>query len=94
MSIQLDLSKVSIFRNFAGNNEDAIANLDGDGAIKANGTYTGMLGAEGFYAAAERFVSTLESWLALIANFRPVFEAAPQAETKAPYFGMDGFVQV
>ena len=33
MSIQLDLSKVSIFRNFAGNNEDAIANLDGDGAI-------------------------------------------------------------
>ena len=52
------------------------------------------LSADGFYAATERFVSALESWSALIANFRPVFEAAEEAETKAPYFGMDGFVQV
>lgn len=40
MAIQFDASKATMFRNVDFGNENAIANLDGKGGVKANGRYT------------------------------------------------------
>ena len=40
MAIQFDTSKATMFRNVNFGNENAIANLDGKGGLKANGQYT------------------------------------------------------
>ena len=43
MAIQFDPTKLAMFKEFNTGNENTIANLDGTGKIKANGTYGGAM---------------------------------------------------
>ena len=51
--------------------------------------------ADAFDTALEAFVNNAETWRRLLADFRPVSEAAAKhAEAEPPSFGPTGFMQV
>ena len=52
------------------------------------------LGAESFDAALEDLVNLAETWRRLLADFRPLAQAAAERPEGAPQFGANGFVQV
>ena len=52
------------------------------------------LNAESFDSALEAFVNLAETWRQLLADFRPVAQAAAERAEETPQFGATGFVQV
>ena len=52
------------------------------------------LNAESFDSALEAFVNLAETWRQLLADFRPVAQAAAERAEGTPEFGATGFVQV
>ncbi len=52
------------------------------------------LDADAFDAALEALVNQAETWRRLLADFRPVAEAAAKEALEEPAFGAGGFVQV
>lgn len=52
------------------------------------------LNAESFDSALEAFVNLAETWRQLLADFRPVAQAAAERTEETPQFGATGFVQV
>ena len=53
-----------------------------------------MLEPESFEAALEALVNLAETWRRLLADFRPVAQAAAERTEELPQFGTTGFVQV
>ena len=80
------------------------ANLQSDAFFaKApeSGTYVAVrrlalptIDADAFDAALEALVNQAETWRRLLADFRPVAQAAAEENASAPSFGAGGFVQV
>ncbi len=52
------------------------------------------LDAQGFDAALEALVNTVETWRRMLAYFRPAAKAAAEEEAALPAFGNSGFMQV
>ena len=66
-----------------------------------SGTYVAVrrlalptLDSDAFDAALEALVNQAETWRRLLADFRPVAEAAAKEALEEPSFGAGGFVQV
>ena len=53
-----------------------------------------MLEPASFEAALEALVNLAETWRRLLADFRPVAQAAAESTEEPPQFGATGFVQV